>query len=207
MSKYVEPSFLTTSFTCTHCETYAQQNWNQVRRLELIQGKDEVKAEMEILDNYYFTKCQACSNITFWIKDPTPNINHKLIFPKKSPTPPSSEYLPDNVKDVYKEASGVFVESPRASAALLRLACQMLMPYLEESGENLNKDIKNLVENGLPSRIQKALDTLRVTGNHAVHPGTIDINDNAEIALGIFTALNFYCRKNDRGTQGLYVVR
>lgn len=41
--------------------------------------------------------------------------------------------------------------------------------------------IGSLVRNGLSSKIQKALDSVRVIGNNAVHPGQIalDVDDKA----------------------------
>ena len=61
---------------------------------------------------------------------------------------------------------------------------------LGESGNNLDTAIGNLVKQGLPTRIQKALDGVRVIGNNAVHPGQIDVEDNPEIALSLFTLVN-----------------
>ncbi|WP_415663473.1 DUF4145 domain-containing protein [Vibrio taketomensis] len=46
----------------------------------------------------------------------------------------------------------------------------------------MNNDIKELVSEGLSPKIQQALDSLRVVGNNAVHPGQINIDDNAEVA-------------------------
>ena len=38
--------------------------------------------------------------------------------------------------------------------------------------------------------IQKSLDLVRVIGNEAVHPGTIDLGDDRKTALGLFTLIN-----------------
>ena len=58
-------------------------------------------------------------------------------------------------------------------------------------GENINSDIAALVKDGLSPGVQKALDTVRVTGNNAVHPGEIDLNDNTDIAVAIFGLMNY----------------
>lgn len=43
---------------------------------------------------------------------------------------------------------------------------------------------------GLDPRIQKALDVVRVVGSNAVHPGTIDFNDDSRIAHSLFRLVN-----------------
>lgn len=41
--------------------------------------------------------------------------------------------------------------------------------------------------------MQQALDSVRVIGNSAVHPGTIDLNDKIEIAYALFGFINIIC--------------
>jgi hypothetical protein len=62
--------------------------------------------------------------------------------------------------------------------------------FLGENGNNLNKDIGNLVRKGLNDKIQKALDAVRVIGNNAVHPGVIDIGDDRQTAATLFMLVN-----------------
>ena len=62
-------------------------------------------------------------------------------------------------------------------------------------GKKINADIKNLVEKGLPNKVQEALDSVRVIGNEAVHPGEINLNDNREIAAQLFKLVNFIAAK------------
>ncbi|MBK6755224.1 MAG: hypothetical protein IPG69_16960 [Flavobacteriales bacterium] len=38
--------------------------------------------------------------------------------------------------------------------------------------------------------LQQALDSVRVVGNHAVHPGKIDLDDNPETAQKLFVFVN-----------------
>jgi hypothetical protein len=64
------------------------------------------------------------------------------------------------------------------------------MRNLGESGDNINADIKDLVEKGLPVQIQQALDAVRVIGNESVHPGEMNLNDSPEVARALFGLVN-----------------
>jgi Domain of unknown function (DUF4145) len=99
--------------------------------------------------------------------------------------------MPDDAKADYEEARAIVERSPRGAVALLRLAVQKLMVDLGQSGKDINADIKALVKAGLPARMQQALDTLRVTGNNAVHPGLIDLTDNLDMAVSLFGIMNY----------------
>jgi hypothetical protein len=90
---------------------------------------------------------------------------------------------------LYEEAAGIMVKSPRAAAALLRLAVQKLCKALGEKGKDINDDIGNLVKQGLPIQVQQSLDAVRVIGNNAVHPGEINADNPAAVAL-LFGLLN-----------------
>jgi len=76
-----------------------------------------------------------------------------------------------------------------AAAGLLRLAVQMLCKELGEPGENINCDMGSLVKKGLPATVQQSLDVVRVTGNHAVHPGQIETDDE-KVVGALFSLLN-----------------
>ena len=83
-------------------------------------------------------------------------------------------------KLLYDEAALIYNKSPRAACALLRLAVERLCNELGETGA-IDKMIGSLVQKGLPTIVQKALDAVRVIGNKAVHPGQIafDVDDRA----------------------------
>ena len=73
---------------------------------------------------------------------------------------------------------------------MVRLALQQLLPELGATSDNLNTAVGQLVEKGLPRKIQQAMDAVRVIGNNAVHPGQIDFQDTPEVALALFDLVN-----------------
>jgi hypothetical protein len=128
-------------------------------------------------------ECDACDDFQIWLDE-------QLVHPDKLPVPLPNPDLPESVRADYLEAANILARSPRGAAALLRLGLQRLTVALGQPGTNLNKDIAALVAEGLPARIQQALDILRVVGNNAVHPGQIDLLDDRETAVSLFNLLN-----------------
>lgn len=112
-----------------------------------------------------------------------------MVYPMSGTAPRPNAEMPPAIKDLYVEASDIFSRSPRAAAALLRLAIQLLCRELGEKGANINDDIQSLVNKGLSPVVQQSLDAVRVIGNEAVHPGTID-TDDPEVVEVLFELLN-----------------
>ncbi len=140
------------------------------------------------LHNTFVSECFNCKGISIWIYD-------KLVYPQRGEAPPANPDLPDAIRRDYDEASSILDLSPRGSAALIRLAIQKLCKELGKPGKNLNDDIGALVSDGLNPRIQKALDTVRVIGNNALHPGQIDLEDDRATAETLFRLLNLIAEK------------
>ncbi|WP_442956540.1 hypothetical protein [Prosthecochloris sp. GSB1] len=46
-----------------------------------------------------------------------------------------------------------------------------------DNGNNINRDIGNLVKKGLPVQIQKHQNIFRMTGNNAVPPGEMQLKE------------------------------
>lgn len=129
------------------------------------------------------SECFNCRKVSIWIYD-------KLMYPVVGSVVPANPDMPEDIKRDYEEAGSILNQSPRGAAALIRLGIQKLCKELGQSGVNINDDIKALVAAGLDSRVQQALDAVRVIGNSAVHPGKIDLRDDRATAESLFKLLN-----------------
>jgi hypothetical protein len=115
-----------------------------------------------------------------------------LIWPFSSALAPLPHVdMPNDAKALYEEARGILERSPRGATALLRVAAEHLLGSLGHAGKTMDDGIAALVRDGLPVRVQRAFDTLRLTGNNAVHPGQIDVDDNRDMARALFGLLNY----------------
>lgn len=175
---YTAPSWKKKAFNCAFCNAYANQIW-----FDLNYYDDGYKT----LGSSETCYCTHCRRFSIWYQG-------KMIYPDFSGIEPPNEDLSDDIVRDYEEAASILQKSPRGSAALLRLAIQKLC--LELSGKkNLNEAIAKLVKQGLPKKIQQSMDTLRVIGNEAVHPGKLDLKDDTETAEALFRLLNFVSEK------------
>lgn len=146
------------------------------------EGKEQSQYAAEIV-NVSASLCYSCQKIAVWI-------HNRLAYPPVREGDEPNADLPGNVLADYEEARSIVSLSPRGAAALLRLCIQKLCKYLGEPGTNLNDDIASLVRNGLDVRVQQALDIVRVIGNESVHPGTLDLKDDAGTATELFRLVN-----------------
>ena len=176
MEKHYPPEYLERHFHCVHCGVFAAQQWDELFYRQ--------RSGMAKADNVDYCVCAHCHRWSYWYSG-------KMVVPSASPMPPPHDDMPTECSTDYSEAREIVAASPRAAAALLRLALQKLMPALGEKGENINDDIGSLVTKGLPVQIQQALDFCRVVGNNAVHPGAIKLNDTPEVAHNLFVMINF----------------
>lgn len=167
------------SFTCPHCGVVARQyHWGyNMESPDRFLDEDRLQySQLRV------SKCEHCTQVCVWWKD-------KMILPSRGAAPPPHSDMPNDVRADYDEAAQIYTASSRGAAALLRLALQKLMVALGQSGKNINSDIGSLVKGGLPVTIQEALDIVRVTGNNAVHPGQIDVDD-PRVSEQLFALLN-----------------
>jgi hypothetical protein len=175
---YTPPTYQRDAFHCPYCLAYAKQRWSGIYLKDLA----------EHLGNSMMAICSHCSEITIWVSG-------QLVYPDATGIAPPNPDLPETIQADYKEAANIVNRSPRGAAALLRLCIQKLCQQLGEPGRNINDDIASLVKKGLNSKIQKALDVVRVVGNNAVHPGELDLKDDKETAVQLFRLINLIAEK------------
>ncbi|CAB3863124.1 hypothetical protein LMG26858_02327 [Achromobacter anxifer] len=173
---FTPPAFESEAFHCPRCGTHAHMEWRKLT----VNGLGHVIP-------WYAAQCSRCTDFSVW-KDGVPEI---MLDPPQTTAPPPHPSMPASCIADYDEARAIAARSPRGAAALLRLVVQKLCIALEQKGENINDDIKALVQAGLPVDAQQALDVLRVTGNNAVHPGEMDIEGNPQLVAASFELINF----------------
>jgi len=135
------------------------------------------------VENVHLSHCYNCKKFAVWVHE-------NMVFPgQRDADMPNPDMNEDIMRD-FEEARGIVSASPRGAAALLRLCVQKLCKQLGEKGKNIDEDIASLVQKGLSPIVQKSLDVVRVIGNEAVHPGTIDLKDDRETAMQLFKLVN-----------------
>lgn len=179
MTTLVSPEHQKSAFHCPHsrCGAYARQEWRPV--FWVLRPQNQYSQ----IANLILAVCDHCGQFSAWV-------DSKLIFPAIRTAPASHSETPEGIKADFEEARAVFSGSPRSSAALLRLAIQKICIELGLPGKNLNEDIGELVKQGLPVQIQQSLDIVRVVGNNQVHPGVLDVRDDATMATTLFELVN-----------------
>lgn len=189
MNKFIPPKHKSSSFHCPWCKVLAHQEWTTLvphnTPTLFVTWHSHSSLPPSRLSSSH---CGHCNRFALWADD-------KLIIPCSSIIPQPEPDTPENVALIYREAMSVYPVSPRATAALLRLAVQMLLVHLGGKGKDINSDISNLVKNGLPIQIQQALDIVRIIGNNAVHPGVINFDDTPEISAALFDLINIIVRE------------
>lgn len=175
-AEYTPPGYKEEGFHCPHCGVYAHQDWYEVS----LERDDENGESAEGLSLCY---CERCSNYSVWVDE-------KMVYPEYTTAPLPLADMPEEVMLDFMEARDVVSHSPRSASALLRKALHRLVNILGEDAENISEAIENLNKKGLDVKIQKALDSVRVTGEEAVAPSVIDPRDDEKTAIVLFNLLN-----------------
>ncbi len=215
-------TFQKKSFICPRCGVLANQDWYKL----LYDSDDALKKVSEVLEylaqqdlifpdvarskilsstlkllrqafkvpeekgrELWVALCQHCGSFSLWLGE-------RMLYPQTGEAPPPHPDVPPAIRELYEEARGVLPASPRASAALLRVALEGL---LEEAGYekgSLADRLKRAHEEGkLNAKIYELAEVLRLAGNAAAHyePWKIDPSkeqEDREMILALFEFLN-----------------
>jgi len=175
---YVEPAVGAHAFTCPHCGVHAQHS----------QSLGFLSSNNNLLPGPHsrgqVRQCSACGDATVFL-------DGVKIYPARGSAPPAAEDMPGDVRTVYEEAAAVSAASPRAAAALLRTAVEVLvMQELGGEGKLFDAIGKLVRDEKIKPIVARALDIVRVTGNDAVHPGQIRDDDGQDMAADLFELVN-----------------
>lgn len=203
MSKdqHYPPEHAKGQYHCPHCGVYAKQRWSHLRAQgDMYTERNQYGVQkrsnltgastttLELPERWSVSFCEHCQKLAIWD-------DVHMIYPRAILVDGPNEDLDPDIQDDYLEAANILTDSPRATAAILRLALQKLCIQLGEKGKNINDDIGALVKRGLNPSIQKSLDALRITGNNAVHPGEIDLSEEPARVIKLFSLINFIAQK------------
>jgi hypothetical protein len=179
-----QPELNKNNFICPHCGVVSNQDWNS---LYSNFGTDFKVSYLRLA----YCQNPDCREYSLWRND-------KMIFPMKLTAPLAHTDMPSSVKVLYDEARNVATLSPRAAAALLRVSLEKLTEHLGEDKGDLNARIASLSKRGLPQKVIKSLDIVRITANEGgSHAGEIDLTgkDNTKIVDKLFWLVNFIVEK------------
>jgi hypothetical protein len=215
VSHDVEPQLGADSFSCSHCNAVAHQDWFSLflkpenatdvvvlapeAAITLVEGdEEESQGEEQFLERL------KNNDLTYQYEKQSQSVNVKMVNLHLSNCynckgfsvwvrdrlvfPIRVAERPDLVAEDFEEAAAILNKSPRGAAALIHLCVQTLIP-LEERGRHLDNEIAALIGKGLKVEIQEAMGALRVLANNGVHSGNIDLKENRATATRIFALL------------------
>ena len=195
MPDITPPRFQADRFHCPNCNTFSRQNW-YVPRMDMGTPGYEQESRARLV------YCDACSDFSMW-KD------REMVCPDTVAVPEPNADMSQELQDDYKEAASILRKSPRGAAALLRLVIQKLCHEVGcKQSETVNLNIKELVARGLAKKVQQSLDIVRVTGGEAVHPGVLDLRDDENTAMQLFSLVNLIARQmisEEKEVESIYL--
>ncbi len=178
--EYCMPELDRKSFNCPHCGAFANQRWYSLMfnkydtKVIFSNNNGPISRSKDIIfldDNFRASKCDHCEKLVLWN-------DQKIIYPRSITVESPNPDMPEVAKGLYMESAKILQDSPRASAALLRLALQEILNKVVEGGEkNSINDNIGILSEGVDETTQKALDLIRINGNNAAHLGEIQIEE------------------------------
>ncbi|PEX97791.1 hypothetical protein CN465_06130 [Bacillus cereus] len=188
---FVAPEYKEKVFTCPHCNATAKQHWSNVQKLPggyvpLMEGFYGSDAAATPQWELHISVCDVCGDFLLWY-------NEERIYPLGNSIENPIDDMPEDVMNLYNEARDIVQRSPKSACALLRLALEKVLVHLGYPKNNRIVDnINKLKKDGkVDEYVHAALESVRLVGNNAVHPGKIDIDDNPQYAYTLFKLLNY----------------
>lgn len=179
-----------TSFACPRCAAFAGQEWDDLVVREIshsFRPADDTRADLhrpltaalpqtKRPDTLWrMSTCAACERASIWRGD-------DLIFPRTHLGAIPSEDMPEDVRELYEEASAVATVSRRAGAALARATLERLLKNLDPDAPRrtrLDTYIER-VSRRVSTHTARMLTLIRHTGNKALH---VEPNPDESIVL------------------------
>ena len=194
--EYCMPELDKKAFNCPHCGAFANHRWYSLMfnkydtKVIFSNNNGPISRSKDIIlldDNFRASKCDHCEKLALW-KD------LKIIYPRSITVESPNPDMPEVAKGLYMESAQILQDSPRASAALLRLALQEILNKVIEGGEknSINDNIR-IIGGQVDKRTRDALDIIRFKGNQAVYPGEIRIEE--ESTKPMYKILNIIVQK------------
>lgn len=160
-----------------------------------------------VVFNVWVAECHICAGLSIWC-------GSECIYPLTAEGVSPNEDLPEGIKQIFIEASLVVRHSPRAAAALLRSAIEMICNDLKEKGifdfknaTSLNDRIGMLAKEKLGQAALQAFDIVRITGNDAVHAGVIhheEVRETPEILFELVNLIADECFTKPKNVANIY---
>lgn len=200
-------------YTCPFCgqvqalnnSSYLQNRTGLHSHEAMMRIDNETCAELNICN----IRCsnQKCRRITVLAMDYHMSKRVCDIIPRKV-IRQFPEYIPQQIRQDYEEATSILNDSPKAAATLYRRCLQgMIREFWGISKNRLIDEIKNL-EGHIPAMQWKAIDGLRKIGNIGAHMESdvntiVDIDEGEAEKLGKLIELlmeKWYIARHDEET-------
>ena len=169
----IEIDFSNRTYTCPHCgREQALSDGNYTEDQCGFFRRTPIKFDSAVTNTYtdiYSIRCanNSCKKIT--VVSFFPYTKEQIDLFPQNVYKLYPEYVPQQIRDDYKEACTIINNSPKAAATLLRRCLQgMIRDFWGIHGKNLNAEITALQEK-VPVTQWKALDGLRQIGNIGAH--------------------------------------
>jgi len=118
--------------------------------------------------------CPSCHKAIFSLKGVSGSAITEfsaIVYPKAGIRLPAPSEVTPEIADDFNEASTVFADSPKASAALSRRCLQSVLRHLGFKQHNLADAIQAALDATIfPLSLAENLDAIRGIGNFAAHP-------------------------------------